>query len=105
MANLSPSFLRLLLSVTDLFLNFILTLLTYVWTIRLSYLAVCTFFNRLRPPACALRGWTTTRFRQLRQHLARHFPRPASQENDGSATPTERIELRPVPVPRSVHAL
>jgi len=64
---------------------------------------VCTFCHRLRPPARAFRGWTTTRFRQLLQHFARHFPRPASQEIDGSATPTESVELRPVPVPRSAY--
>ena len=65
---------------------------------------MCTAFNRLRPPARAFRGWATTHFHQLRQYLAHHFPRPASQENDGSATPPESVELRPVPVPRSARA-
>jgi len=54
----SHSFLRLLLTVTDPFLNFILTLLTlrtYVWTIRLSYLAMCNLCNRYRPQARAFR--------------------------------------------------
>jgi len=78
----SHSFLRLLLSVTNLFLNFILillTLLTYVWTIRLSYLAMCNLWTRLHPQARAFRSWTTTRFHQLRHHITGHFPRPASQ--------------------------
>ena len=96
----SHSFLRLLLTVTDPFLNFILTLLTlltYVWTIRLSYLALCTLCNSFRPQARAFRVWSTTRFHQLCHHLARHFPRPASQQNPDSATQPESIELRPVP--------
>jgi len=87
----SHSFLRLLLTVTDTFLNFILTLrtlLTYVWTIRLSYLAMCNLCNRLRPLAQAFRVWTTTRFHQLRQHITRHFSRPTSRENPDSATTT-----------------
>jgi len=50
----SHSFLRLLLTVTDPFLNFLLTLptlLTYVWTIRLSYLlcALCVIVSAPRP--------------------------------------------------------
>jgi len=100
----SHSFLRLLLSVTEPFLNFILTfltLLTYLWTIRLSCLAMCNLCNRFRHQARAFRVWTTKRFHQLRQHITRHFPRPASQENADSATQPESVELRPVPVPRS----
>jgi len=84
------------------FLNFILTLLTlltYVWPIRLSYLAMCKLCNRFRPQARAFRVWTTTRFHQLRQHITRHFPRPVFQENTDSATPPESVE--PQPVPRS----
>jgi len=85
----SRSFLRLLLTVTDPFLNFIMTfrtLLTDVWTIRLSCLAVSNLCNRFRHQARAFRVWTTQRFRQLRQHISRHFPRPASREHDDSAT-------------------
>ena len=58
---------------------------------------MCNLCNRLRPQAHAFRGWTTTRFQQLRHHITRHFPRPASQENANSATPPESVELRPVP--------
>ena len=104
----SHSFLRLLLTVTDPFLNFILTLLTLltcVWTIRLSYLAMCHLWNRFRPPARAFRVWTTTRFHQIRQRIARHFPRPASQENDGSATHPESVVPRPVPRSARVSAV
>ena len=53
--------------------------------------------NRSRPQARALRGWTTTRFHQLRQHIARHFPRPACQENGGSTPQPGSVELQPVP--------
>jgi len=91
----SHSFLRLLLCVTDPFFNFILTLLTlltYVWTIRLSCLAMCNLCNHFRPQARAFRVWTTKRFHQLR-----HYPRPACQENADSATSPESDELRPVP--------
>jgi len=52
--------------------------------------------NRLHPQARAFRVWTTTRFHQLRQHITRHFPGPASQENADSATPPESVELQPV---------
>ena len=96
----SHSFLRLLLSVTDPFLNFLLTLLTlltYDWTIRSSYLATCNLCNRFRPQVQAFRVWTTKRFHRLRHHITRHFPRPASQENADSATQPESVELRPVP--------
>jgi len=58
---------------------------------------MCNLCNRLRPQARTFRGWTTTRFHQLRHHITRHFPRPASQENAGSATQPESVELRPVP--------
>ena len=50
----SLQYLRLLLTATDPFLNFILTLLTlltYVWTIRLSHLAMCNLCTRFRPQA------------------------------------------------------
>ena len=54
--NFSQGFLRLLRSVIDQFLNFILTLLTlltYVWTIGLSYCiflcAICVIVYALRP--------------------------------------------------------
>ena len=57
---------------------------------------MCNLCNRLRPQARAFRGWTTTRFHQLRHHITRHFPRPASQENADSATQPESVELRPV---------
>jgi len=96
----SHSFLRLLLSVTDPFLNIFLTvlaLLTYLWTMRLTYVAICELCNRLRPPARALRGWTATRFHQLRHRLTRHFTRPASQDKADSATQPESVELQPVP--------
>ena len=96
----SHSFLRLLLTVTDPFLNFILTLLTLltcVWTIRLSYLAVCNLCTRYHPQARAFRVWSITRFHQLHRHFTRHFPRPASQHNPDSATHPESVELRPVP--------
>jgi len=96
----SHSFFRLLLTVTDPFLNFLLTLLTlltYVWTIRLSYLALCTLCNSFRPQTRAFRVWSTTRFHQLRHHLARHFPRPASQENADSTPQPGSVELQPVP--------
>jgi len=62
---------------------------------------MCNLCNRFRPQARAFRVWTTKRFQQLRQHITRHFPRPASQENADSATQPESVELRPVPVPRS----
>ena len=75
----------------------LLTLLTYVWTIRLSCLAVSNLCNRFRPQARAFRVWTTQRFRQLRQHISRHFPRPVCREHDGSATQPECAKLRPVP--------
>jgi len=96
----SHSFLRLLLSVTDPFLNFILTLLTlltYVWTIRLSCLAMCILCNRFRPQARAFRVWTTKRIYQLRHHIICYFPRPVPQENPDSETQLESVELRPVP--------
>jgi len=73
----------------------LLTLPTYVWTIRLSCLAASNLCNRFRPQVRAFRVWTTQRFRQLRQHISRHFPRPASREHDGSATQPECVELRP----------
>ena len=96
----SHSFLRLLLTVTDPFLNFLLTLLTlltYVWTIRLSYLALCTLCTSFRPQARAFRVWSTTRFYQLRHLITRYFPRPASQGDADSATQPESVELQPVP--------
>jgi len=58
---------------------------------------MCTLCNRLRPQARAFRVWSTTRFDQLRQHITRHFPRPASQENADSATQPESVELQLVP--------
>jgi len=58
---------------------------------------MCNLCNRLRPPSRAFRVWTTTRFHQLRKHIIRHFPRPASQGNADSATPPESVELRPAP--------
>ena len=64
---------------------------------------MCTLCDRLRPQARALRGWTTTRFHQICQHLARHFPRPASQGDADSATQPESVDLQPVP--RSARAL
>jgi len=91
--SFSHSFLRLLLTVTDPFLNFIstlLTLLTLIWTVQLPYLPMCNLCNRFRSQARGFRVWT-------RQHITRHFPRPASQENAHSATPPESVELRPVP--------
>jgi len=94
--NFSPtvSFVYSCLSLTNLPL---LTLLTYDWTIRLSYLATSNLCNRFRPQARAFRIWTTKRFHRLRHHITRHFPRPASLENADSATPPESVELRPVP--------
>jgi len=75
----------------------LLTLLTYVWTIRLFYLAMCNLCTRFRPQARAFRVWTAESFLQLRNHITRHFPRPASQRNADSATQPESVELHPVP--------
>ena len=57
---------------------------------------MCSLCNRLRPQARAFRVWTATRFHQLRHHITRHYPRPASQGNADSATQPENVELRPV---------
>jgi len=60
---------------------------------------MCNLCTRFRPHARAraFRVWTTKRFHQLRHHISRHFPRPASQGNSDSATPPESVELQPVP--------
>ena len=69
---------------------------------------MCNLCNRFRPHARAraFRVRTTQRFHQLRHHIARHFPRPASQENADSTPPPGSVELQPVPrsAPVSVNA-
>jgi len=86
------------MSVTDPFLNFILTLLTllsYFWSIGLSCLALCHLHVRFRPQLQAFRVWTTQHFHQLRNRVTRHFTHLASQGEVDSAAErqSEVVEL------------
>jgi len=58
---------------------------------------MCNLCTHFRSQARTFRVWTTERFHQLRHHITRHFPRPASQGDADSATQPESVELQPVP--------